>query len=111
MSKFHWSRIKRLQISPYNDDDENASDPRRVDPDRFIVPSAMLAIIARREVDVAVRVQSVLPFFFFLTMAFGGLFIPVPSIDQRMGFFSSLSIRYRSDNCALTHYGAVATPL
>ena len=111
MSKFHWSRIKRLQISTYNDDDENASDPRQVDPDRFIVPNAMLAIIARREVDVAVRVQSVLPFFFFLTMAFGGLFIPVPSIDQRMGFFSSLSIRYRSDNCALTHYGAVATPL
>ena len=85
MSRFYWSRISRLQIKDYEDDGDGNSAP-------CVVPHGMLVILARREVDIEVRVQSVLPFFFFLTMAFGGLFIPVKSIDQRMGFFSSLSI-------------------
>ncbi|XRB06426.1 hypothetical protein NFJ02_27g63780 [Pycnococcus provasolii] len=81
ISRFHFGKMKRKQV-----------DVRTENAHLLYVYNSKLLLMARREVDVTVRLQSVAPFFLFTAMAYLGLWIPVESIDQRMGFFGSIMI-------------------
>ena len=81
ISRFHFGKMNRKQVDVQTDKAHSRS-----------VYNSKLMLMARREVDVTVRLQSVAPFFLFTAMAYLGLWIPVNSIDQRMGFFGSIMI-------------------
>ena len=81
ISRFHFGKMNRKQVDVQTDKAHSRS-----------VYNSKLLLMARREVDVTVRLQSVAPFFLFTAMAYLGLWIPVESIDQRMGFFGSIMI-------------------
>ena len=81
ISRFHFGKMNRKQVDVRTDKAHSRS-----------VYNSKLLLMARREVDVTVRLQSVAPFFLFTAMAYLGLWIPVNSIDQRMGFFGSIMI-------------------